>query len=448
MDIGNDGYDPNIELPLNQDTRVVVIVQDDNLTVELSGGVTFSHTRKISTNRYYGTIKFYAANPWNNVSNAKIKNLTYENLSLTNNEGLACTSGNCSSIYEKCRTQGAHVTSKEELEIWKEQNPDPPATYGITSTRRYDGVNLEHWVDGYGWHFDGCCGNDDRYYVCARSGNEIENSNNCVEGDTACIAKKFSSFADGDLIPPNTPSWSSGIIFEIEIFNRYFSSYVPPEIQESTPDSTNLFNFEKDVKCEDICDLGIQGNKNDSWLCKTSRPLSDLRCCKVDEGQWCPSAVSTVNSEYGMVTLESSGSNRCCCGEVTIEEDVIDTSVRKEDRLFSTDSTFQSIKNSESILQENSSREVIYLDGNNEPIITTSSLKTDPSSNNIIPNETTIDEDSNETSIDNNGNPSITKSSSQSVTPYSSQNVESPGGGLSYLLIFVLIFLVFYYLVK
>ena len=115
-----------VELPLNKDTRLIVTVQGDSLKVELSGGVTFSHTRKISTNRYYGRVKFYASDPWYNASIAKIKNMTYENLSSGNNQGSACSSGNCQAVYDKCKTQGAHVTTKEELEIWKTQNQTPP----------------------------------------------------------------------------------------------------------------------------------------------------------------------------------------------------------------------------------------------------------------------------------------------------------------------------------
>ena len=68
MQVGNDGYDPNIELPLNKDTRVVIIVKGDELKIEYSGGVTFSHTDKISKDRYYGRAKFYASDPWYNSS--------------------------------------------------------------------------------------------------------------------------------------------------------------------------------------------------------------------------------------------------------------------------------------------------------------------------------------------------------------------------------------------
>ncbi len=445
MEVGNFGYDPKVDLPLNKDTRVIITVQGDNLKIELSGGVTFSHTRKISANRYYGRVKFYASDPWYNASIAKIKNVTYENLSSDNNQGSACSSGNCQAVYDKCKTQGAHVTTKEELEIWKTQNSDPPKKYGITTTRRNNNNVTDHWVEGYGWHFDGCCGNDDRYYVCARSGIEIENSNNCVEGDVACYANKSALEESGNSIPPNTPAWKSGFIIEMEVYNRYFSDFVPQIIEQSTSDDTNLQNFEKDVMCEDLCDLGIQGNKDDSWLCKTSKPLSDLRCCKVNDGQWCPSATSIVNSEYGMVTLESSGSNRCCCGEVLVEEDIIDTSVRKEDRTFSTDSTFQAMKHSESIYKETVSKNVIYLDANNEPITQMTSIKVEPTNNKIIPNEVTTVEDTNESIIENKGVPTTVESTTVEPTPSSK---EETGGGINYLLILILVLLVIYYLRK
>ena len=446
MEVGNFGYDPNVELPLNKDTRVIVTVQGENLTIDLSGGVTFSHTKKISANRYYGRVKFYASDPWYKASIAKIKNVTYENLSSGNNQGSACSSGNCQAVYDKCKTQGAHVTTKEELELWKTENSNPPKSYGITTTTRNNDNVTDHWLEGYGWHFDGCCGNDDRYYVCARSGIEIENSNSCVAGDAACYANKYALAESGNSIPPNTPAWKSGFIVEIEIYNRYFSNFESQVIEQSTPDDTNLLNFEKDIMCEDLCDLGIQGNKEDSWLCKTSRPLSDLRCCKVNNGQWCPSATSVVNSEYGMVTLESSGSNRCCCGQVLVEEDIIDTSVRKEDRVFSTDSTFEAMKHSESMYKETSSKNVIYLDANNEPTTTTTSIKVEPTNNKIIPNETRVEENKEETKIENKGN--------QIKTPKTNDNIiekekeEKTGGGMNYLLILILVLLVFYYLRK
>ena len=456
MDIGNDGYDPNVELPLNRDTRLIVTVQGDSLKIELSGGVTFSHTHKISVNRYYGRVKFYASDPWYNASIGKIKNMTYENLLPGNNQGSACSFGNCQAVYDKCNTLGAHVTTKEELEIWKSQNQNPPKSYGITTTRKNIDNVTNHWLEGSGWHFDGCCGNDDRYYVCARSGIEIENTNNCIEGDAACYANKYALADAGKIVPPNTPAWKSGLINEIEIYNKYFSEFDPPVPESSTPEDTNLQNFEKDVKCEDLCDLGIQGNKEDSWLCKTSRPLSDLRCCKVNDGQWCPKASSIVNSEYGIVTLESSGSNRCCCGKVLVEEDIVDTSVRKEDREYSTDSTFESMKHTESIYKETSSKNVIYLDGNNEPTSTVTSIKVKPTNNKIIPNEETKIENNEETKIENNEETKIENNRNGFKQPVSNEKViekkekqeEQSGGGINYVLIIILLLIVFYYLRK
>lgn len=465
MSIGNDGYDPNVELPLNQDTRVVIIVQGDSLKVELSGGVTFSHTHKISSNRYYGRVKFYAADPWYNPSIAKIKNVTYENLSSGNNLGTACSPGNCKLIYDKCNSEGAHVATKEELEKWKTENPSPPKPYGITTTRKNINDDVpEHWLDGHGWHFDGCCGNDDRYYVCARSGIEIEQSKYCSPGDAACYVNTYGFGNDNDnLIPPNTPAWQSGIILEIQIFNRYFTDFQRPENEISFPSDINMTNFENDVKCEDICDLGITGNKEDSWLCKTSRPLSDLRCCKVEEGQWCPSAKSIVNSEYGIVTLESSGSNRCCCGQVLIEEDEVSKSAKKEDRIFSTDASFESMKLSESIYKETSNKEVIYLDGDNEPQTTNTSVIVNPTNNKTKSNDvSTVVEDNSSTqvtgSVPKNTNNNNQTPDDNNQTPGDNQtpdddkpekkNDNEKGGGMNYTIIIILLIIVFIYLMK
>ena len=365
---GNDGFDPPMELPVNKDTRLIITVNGSQLKIELSGGVDYSYTHTISSDRYSGRVKFYAADPWYPSSAAKIKNVKWTNIMLNNNDD-ACIAGNCQAVYDKCKKEGGHVATKEDLEEWKANGGKKPRPYGITTTKRPSSIPEEHWLDGHGWHFDGCCGNDDRYYVCTKSGDEITN-NDCANDDIGCIKERERYNSLGIYIPPNTPMWKSGYIHYIKIYDQYYSkeeqknyTHIPKE-----PDNTNMLNFEKDVKCEDLCDLGIQGNKDDSWLCRTSKPLSDLRCCKVDEGQWCPSANSIVNSDVGTITLEASGSGRCCCGEVLVEEDIVETGSTKEERIQSLDSVFQSMFKEDQILNKKKSKEVVYLDAYGNPI--------------------------------------------------------------------------------
>jgi hypothetical protein len=159
------------------------------------------------------------------------------------------------------------------------------------------------------------------------------------------------------------------LISKREIYDKYKDdNTILPKSYPKIPDKTNLLNFEKDVKCEDLCDIGFQGDKNGSWLCRTSRPLSDFRCCKVDEGQWCPSANSIINSDIGTITLEPSGSGRCCCGEVLVEEDIIRSSTSKEERISSLDSEFLSMFEEDKIYSKTKSTEIVYLDKDGNPI--------------------------------------------------------------------------------
>lgn len=464
MQVGNDGYDPNIELPLNKDTRVVIIVKGDELKIEYSGGVTFSHTDKISKDRYYGRAKFYASDPWYNSSIAKIKNVKWTNLTGENSE--TCGVGNCKSVYEKCKKEGGHVATKEDLEIWKSNGGNPIVKYGITTTKKsnneresisshqqsgYKGNqnktvsgrtcqnwrcsengtcthtggslntiisnknntswndqygignhnycrnpdgepqgiwcytnekskrweycdplsnNEDHWLDGYGWHSDGCCDNDDRYYMCVKSGAEVSDIS-CRYDDIACMRDRERRNLMGNFDAPATPLWKSGEILYITIYDKFYDKNktqeqiptMPPE-----PDDTNMQNFLKDVKCEDLCDIGIQGNKENSWLCRTSRPLSDMRCCKVNEGQWCPNTSSLANPEVGTIAMESSGSNRCCCGEVSVEEDIVQTGSSKEDRIMSMDTEFKSLHKENRSYSKVSSKEVTYYDTDGNPI--------------------------------------------------------------------------------
>ena len=77
---GNFGYDPPMELPLNQETNVTITVQGDEMKVEYSGAITHSKTVKIHENRASGAAKFYASDPWYEPALCKIKNARWTNL--------------------------------------------------------------------------------------------------------------------------------------------------------------------------------------------------------------------------------------------------------------------------------------------------------------------------------------------------------------------------------
>jgi len=72
-----------------------------------------------------------------------------------------CAAGNCGPVYSHCTNQGAHVGTRAEMDAY---TGSKPRNYGVTST--YSGNS--HWLTNYGWHVNGCCGNNDRYAVCVK----------------------------------------------------------------------------------------------------------------------------------------------------------------------------------------------------------------------------------------------------------------------------------------
>lgn len=468
MTTGNDGFDPPPHLPLNKDTKVVIIVNSNKLYIKMSGGVNYSHEKVINTNRQSGKVKFYASDPWYNASIAKIKNVKWDNLTSgsinvervhygdncgthvnngsslshaksscdkkstcsyridhniigdpaggcsktynlsyncgngpskfvsTGNEASgrtiyldcsdatsyntkSCVEGNCNKIDEYCKKEKGHLATKEELSSWISSDfGNKIKKYGVSSTI----IDGKRWIDGKEFSIDGCCDDKDRYFVCAKNEDELFD-NSCPPGDIACEKEREQNSIIGNLEPPISNTWLDGEIKEIIIYDRYvddLDNFVGEDLDTTDIglDNENLQNFEKDVKCEDLCDLGIKGDKDSSWLCQTSRPLSDMRCCRVEEGQWCPITNSTQNLDVGNITMEPSGSNRCCCGDVLIDEDIDTMEATKEERTLSTESAFESLKTTELIYSEKSSQKVIYLDGDGKPVTTTIVVKTSP----------------------------------------------------------------------
>jgi len=77
---GNFGYDPEEELPLNQETNVTVTVRGDRMKVEYSGALKHSKTVKTFENRKSGAAKFYASDPFYEPAQCKVKNVKWTNL--------------------------------------------------------------------------------------------------------------------------------------------------------------------------------------------------------------------------------------------------------------------------------------------------------------------------------------------------------------------------------
>lgn len=544
MEVGNFGLDPNVELPLNKDTRVIITVSGNKLRVQLSGGITYDNTIPISINRYSGRVKFYASDPWYNSSIAKIKDVKWTNIPSTgtinitsshygencgvskengadniiasncdgkntcyynidhnkigdpsfgcakqykaqyscgsgpsrivsanseasgrqifldcsdvNSNITDCGSNNCGAIHEYCKKQNSHLATKEELKKWLDNGNTPPQPYGVTSTKQDDKI----WIEGKDWDMDGCCDATDRYFICSRSQEDIINFTKCAEQDYMCKMEKEKFNLMGHLNPPPSNIWEDGYIASFEIYDKFFDengdTQSPNEVIQMKPDNAKS-NFENDVKCEDLCDLGIKGNKDDSWLCSSSKPLSDFRCCKVEDDQWCPTAFSSVNSDIGNITLKPSGSNRCCCGTVLVDEDIESNEATREERILSTDASYNLIREEEDIYRKTVSKNEVVIGGDPDKFtttITTKSIKRMP----VDTEEDLQNEDIYKQLLDNNNtlnsNTSTKKPTQKSQEPSSTPPPPPPnnesGGGLTYkfFIILVLVLLIILLFIK
>eukprot|EP00927_Polykrikos_kofoidii_P008949 TRINITY_DN13730_c0_g1_i2.p1 TRINITY_DN13730_c0_g1~~TRINITY_DN13730_c0_g1_i2.p1 ORF type:complete len:423 (+),score=48.15 TRINITY_DN13730_c0_g1_i2:42-1310(+) len=103
----------------------------------------------------------------------------------TNQSG-CCAHNDCGGAQAACTHEGAVMTTKEELQLWIELGGIPPREFGVTSTTgRQPNASLTNWfkkgdvrrwtatasTDEQGtWNVDGCCGRQDRYFVCTRGG--------------------------------------------------------------------------------------------------------------------------------------------------------------------------------------------------------------------------------------------------------------------------------------
>jgi hypothetical protein len=83
-----------------------------------------------------------------------------------------CTATDCDEVTAKCTSQGARLTTKDELTAWLAAGGSPSSAYGVTSSRSDD--QKLHWLmrntvsKPYGWHPWKCCDHPNRYHVCVK----------------------------------------------------------------------------------------------------------------------------------------------------------------------------------------------------------------------------------------------------------------------------------------
>lgn len=100
-----------------------------------------------------------------------------------------CSVGDCVPVFQQCEASGAIVATKTELHLWINTGGNLPRSYGLTSTSKTEKsswlltkIGLEKewsrqyfWLTAgtkdYGWYRNGCCGSDDRYFVCTKPAN-------------------------------------------------------------------------------------------------------------------------------------------------------------------------------------------------------------------------------------------------------------------------------------
>ena len=65
---------------MNKDTRLVITVKDNKLTINLQGGYNYTKVITIPVERQEGTNHFWLSDPWHNAAIAKVKNVSFTNL--------------------------------------------------------------------------------------------------------------------------------------------------------------------------------------------------------------------------------------------------------------------------------------------------------------------------------------------------------------------------------
>eukprot|EP00927_Polykrikos_kofoidii_P008950 TRINITY_DN13730_c0_g2_i1.p1 TRINITY_DN13730_c0_g2~~TRINITY_DN13730_c0_g2_i1.p1 ORF type:complete len:304 (+),score=28.79 TRINITY_DN13730_c0_g2_i1:301-1212(+) len=99
---------------------------------------------------------------------------------------VCCAQDDCKQAFAVCTNEGAEVASKEQLELWIKSGGRPPQSLGVTATTAKKGRSKwgslfskddpYRWVVSDNteplngsWAVDGCCGRQDRYFVCTRA---------------------------------------------------------------------------------------------------------------------------------------------------------------------------------------------------------------------------------------------------------------------------------------
>ena len=136
----NDGHDPPGQLPLNMETKLVLTVLDDKLTVELTGGYNYNNTHTISANREEGPARIWLGDPWHNEAHVKVKNVSFTNLKAIHTMGnfeykLARTYRKWMEHYNEAKKWGGNLAS-----IHSEQEDD-----FVKNIIRDSGMKTSEW---------------------------------------------------------------------------------------------------------------------------------------------------------------------------------------------------------------------------------------------------------------------------------------------------------------
>ena len=170
----NDGHDPPGQLPLNTETKLVLTVLDDTMTVELTGGYNYKQTHTIAADREEGYAKMWLGDPWHNDPHLKVKNVSFTNLKAIHTMGnfeykLARTNRNWMDHYNEAKKWGgnlASIHSEQEDDFVKKIVKDsgmPTSDWRgpFLGGERIPGKNgkgggaeIWRWTDGTRWNYE------------------------------------------------------------------------------------------------------------------------------------------------------------------------------------------------------------------------------------------------------------------------------------------------------
>ena len=171
----NDGHDPPGQLPLNMETKLVLTVLDNTITVELTGGYNYKKTHTISADREETDARIWLGDPWHHQpNNLKVKNVSFTNLNAIHTRGnfeykLSRTYRTWMNHYNEAKKWGgnlASIHSEQEdnfvKKIVKDSGLKTRGWHGpfLGGERipgkngRGGGAETWRWTDGTRWNYE------------------------------------------------------------------------------------------------------------------------------------------------------------------------------------------------------------------------------------------------------------------------------------------------------